>query len=167
MILKRSKKSSVAKQDDKGSLLILWLSIIITLTIGFYIASISYLSFPNDIVKYSGLLIFLIGIILRWTAIFQLKKAFTVDVAITKDHALKTDGLYKIIRHPSYLGLYLILFGLSLAMTNIISFLIISIIMFMTINYRIYVEEKILTEQFGESYINYKDITKKLIPWIY
>jgi protein-S-isoprenylcysteine O-methyltransferase Ste14 len=167
MLLKRSKKTSAAKQNDKGSLLSLWFSIMITLTAGFYITFYGLWSFSNNIIYYSGLIIFLFGLILRWCAILQLKKAFTVDVAINKDHILKTDGLYKKIRHPSYLGLLLILVGLSVAMNNVISFFIISIINFIVINYRIYIEEKVLIEEFGDFYEKYKAKTKKLIPGIF
>lgn len=169
MLLKRSKKTSTVKRKDKGSLLILWVSIPVCITAGFYAANISkcvWIS-SGEIIFYSGLFVFLIGFILRWSAIFQLKKAFTVDVAINQNHILKTDGLYKKIRHPSYSGLFLILAGLSFAMNNIFSFLLITIIIFTAINYRIYIEEKILTEEFGGIYENYKSKTKKLIPGIF
>ena len=167
MLLKRSKKTTVTKRNDKGSLIIIWISIPVTLTAGFYIEGYGISGFTNDIVYFSGLLIFLFGLILRWAAIFQLKKAFTVDVAISKDQTVKSDGLYKIIRHPSYAGLLLMLTGLSIAMNNIISFLLISIINFITVSYRIIVEERILTEAFGDDYKKYKSATKKLIPGVY
>jgi|WetSurMetagenome_2_1015567.scaffolds.fasta_scaffold47423_1 protein-S-isoprenylcysteine O-methyltransferase Ste14 len=167
LISKRSKEKSASKRNDKGSLLILWFSIIISITAGFYFEGYGILGFTNKIIFYSGVLIFLTGLILRWGAIFQLKKAFTVDVSINKYHTLKTDGLYKKIRHPSYSGLLLILTGLSIAMNNIISFLIISISIFISISYRILIEEKLLTDEFGEKYKTYKSKTKKIIPGIY
>ena len=167
MLLKRSKKASVSKRSDKGSLLILWFSIIISLTAGFYISNYSLGSFANMIAYYPGLLIFLAGMILRWSAILQLKKAFTVDVSVNKEHLLKTDGLYKKIRHPSYLGLILILTGLSVAMNNLISILIIIISIFAAVSYRINIEEKLLAEEFGDSYERYRADTRKIIPGIF
>lgn len=167
MLLKRSQKTTVTRRNDKGSLLIIWISVPVTLTAGFYIEGFGIWSFSNNIVYYTGLLIFLIGLILRGFAIFQLKKAFTVDVAISKDQVIKTDGLYKKIRHPSYSGLLLILVGLSIAMNDVISFFVISITNFITISYRIFVEERVLTDEFGDSYIKYKSTTKKIIPGIY
>jgi protein-S-isoprenylcysteine O-methyltransferase Ste14 len=65
------------------------------------------------------------------------------------------------------LGLLLILAGLSVAMNNVISFLIISLSIFFAVNYRIYVEEKVLTDEFGDIYKEYKTKTKKLIPGLY
>lgn len=53
----------------------------------------------------SGLMI--LGLIIRLTAIQQLKQYFTVNVAIQKGHQLITDGWYRIIRHPAYLGEFL------------------------------------------------------------
>ena len=44
---------------------------------------------------YSGIAIMILGFIIRWTAIVQLGKAFTVDVSISKTHKIKDDGLYK------------------------------------------------------------------------
>jgi protein-S-isoprenylcysteine O-methyltransferase Ste14 len=167
MLLKRSKKTTVTRRNDKGSLLIIWVSIPVTLTAGFYIEGFGLWSFSNNIVYYSGLLIFLFGLILRWCAIIQLKNAFTVDVAISKDQAIKTDGLYKKIRHPSYAGLLLMLVGLSIAMNDVISFFVISFTNFITISYRILVEERVLTDEFGDSYQKYKSATKKIIPGIY
>jgi protein-S-isoprenylcysteine O-methyltransferase Ste14 len=167
MLIKRSKINSVSKRNDKGSLLILWFSIIISITAGFYFEGYGIWGFSNIIIYYTGVIIFLAGLILRWGAIFQLKKAFTVDVAINKYHPLKTDGLYKKIRHPSYSGLFMILCGLSVAMNNIISLLVISISIFISVSYRILIEEKLLTDEFGQEYEAYKSKTKKIIPGIY
>jgi protein-S-isoprenylcysteine O-methyltransferase Ste14 len=97
----------------------------------------------------------------------QLKKAFTVDVAINQNHELKTDGLYKTVRHPSYFGLLLILSGLSIGMNSLLSFLVITLPVFLAISYRIYVEEVVLLEEFGAKYEEYRKATKKLIPYIY
>jgi protein-S-isoprenylcysteine O-methyltransferase Ste14 len=97
----------------------------------------------------------------------QLKKRFTVDVAINREHDLKTDGMYKIIRHPAYLGLFLIFTGLAISLNSIISLLVIIIPVFLVIQYRIYVEEAVLIEEFGDVYRQYSARTKRIIPWIF
>ena len=167
MLVKRSKKNPESKQGDKGSLLILWVTIPVVLAAGFYSANLKILLLPYSIFMYAGILIFVSGFILRWSAIFQLKKAFTVDVAVNEEHLLKTDGLYKIIRHPSYTGLIMILTGLSIAMSNLVSIVVITLPFFITISYRIKVEEKLLTDRFGDVYEKYKSGTKKIIPYLY
>lgn len=167
MLLKRSKKKTKVTRKDRGSLILLWVMICVCLTLGFNIAFRMQRPIKAEVIAYFGYFLILAGIILRWTSIYQLKKAFTVDVAVTEGQALKTDGLYKKIRHPSYLGLLIILTGLSIGMVNIWSVIVIVIPMFLTISYRIKVEEKLLTEEFGDSYESYKSNSWRLIPGIY
>ena len=109
----------------------------------------------------------LAGIIIRWVAIIQLGKSFTVDVAITEVARIKTDGLYKQVRHPSYLGLLLIIIGFSATMNSLYSFFILVVPVFLAITYRISIEERVLIDEFGESYIRYMAKTKKIIPGVY
>jgi protein-S-isoprenylcysteine O-methyltransferase Ste14 len=59
--------------------------------------------------------LFVVGMSIRWIAIASLKKAFTVKVSILKDHQLKTDGVYRWVRHPSYTGMYIYGLGYGLA----------------------------------------------------
>jgi protein-S-isoprenylcysteine O-methyltransferase Ste14 len=166
-LTKRSKKKSVKKKKDRGSMVLLWTVITTSLTAGFNLADYSTWNSLNYFISFFGLLLFLLGLIIRWTAIIQLKKAFTVDVAINQEHKLKTEGLYKIVRHPSYLGLLLIISGLSTGMNSLISFLVITIPVFLTIVYRINVEEAVLLEEFGSKYADYSKTTKKIIPYLF
>ena len=100
-------------------------------------------------------------------AIFSLGKFFTVDVEISDQHKLKTEGIYKTVRHPSYSGLILIVTALGLCMENLVSLAIVVILVFIAMNYRITVEEKALTDAFGAQYTAYSKKTAKIIPGIY
>jgi protein-S-isoprenylcysteine O-methyltransferase Ste14 len=166
-IVKRSRQKSVKKKNDGGSLIIIWVIITISIFAGFNLAKYKQWSIINYLVYGTGILIFIIGMIIRWASIFQLKKAFTVDVAINKDHDLKTDGLYRFVRHPSYLGVMLIVSGLSVGMNTLWSFLVITLPVFIAILYRIKVEETVLSEEFGKKYQDYCAGTKKILPYIY
>ena len=166
-IVKRSSKSNSSIQNDKGSLILLWITITICFTGGFMFANYRIWELMNFVVYYIGLLFILIGITIRWMAIIQLKKAFTVNVAIVKEHKLKDDGIYRIVRHPSYLGLLIIMVGFSIGMNSVTSIIIVAIPMVIVILYRIYVEEKVLINAFGDDYKVYRTKTKKLIPWLY
>lgn len=167
MLVKRSGASSSKIQKDKGSLILLWITITICFTLGFIFAYWRVWGFNEYLIYGCGLLIILLGSVVRWASILQLKKAFTVDVAVGTEQKLKTDGMYLIIRHPSYLGLLFIMIGFSISMNSLISIALVTIPMFLAINYRIIVEEKVLTEGFGDAYKNYKTKTKRLIPWVY
>jgi len=167
MLVKRSGVKSSKVQKDKGSLVMLWITITISFMLGFIFANYHHWGYSKYLAYGIGLFIILIGFIIRWASILQLKKAFTVDVAIGTEHKLKTDGMFKIIRHPSYLGLLLIMVGFSICMNSLISSIIVIVLMFLVILYRIVVEERVLTEEFGDTYKTYKSQTKRLIPWIY
>lgn len=167
MIAKRSKKARTRESKDKKSLVLFWITIPLAISIGFFAANYHTWNSVNKTVAIVGLSIFIIGILIRWISILELNKEFTVDVTITENHTLKTDGIYRNIRHPSYLGLLLECLGLSLAMNSIISIMVVSIPIFLVILYRIRIEENILTEEFGDAYKNYMKVSKKLLPKIF
>jgi protein-S-isoprenylcysteine O-methyltransferase Ste14 len=166
ILTKHSKKEAVKTKKDKNSLFVFWITIPLTLAFGFSFANYEKWSLFQQIIALLGIVIFCFGIGIRWISIQQLKKAFTVDVAISKDHKLKTIGIYKNIRHPSYLGLFLICFGLSLAMNSLLSFIVIAVPILFAIHYRIKIEESVLIQEFGESYRNYVEHSGKLFPKI-
>jgi protein-S-isoprenylcysteine O-methyltransferase Ste14 len=156
---------SVKRRCDKGSMIILWFTITVCLTLGFNLAKYRTWSAGDYFMGTLGFILIIFGIIFRWTTIIQLNKAFTVDVAINQGHQLKTDGLFKTVRHPSYLGLLAILSGFSFVMDSLFSVIIVTVPVFAAILYRISVEENILAEEFGEVYLVYKKNTKKVIPF--
>lgn len=161
-IVKRSKIGSVKNRGDKGSLIFFWSMITVGFICGFY------LSKPmNEFWAGFGFPLVIGGLLIRWIAILQLGKSFTVDVAIVDKATLKTDGLYSRVRHPSYSGILLIVCGFAALMNSIYSFLVLVVPVFIAVLYRIRVEETLLTDEFGESYSEYKKETKKLIPGIY
>lgn len=167
MIAKRSKSKGRKIKNNRLSLALLWIAIPLGLTIGFIYANNNEWNNLNYSIAIFGVCISMIGIIVRWISIIQLNKEFTVDVAISENHNLNTNGMYKHIRHPSYLGLLLICFGLSIAMNSITSLLVISIPVFIVVMYRIKIEEKILVIEFGETYKNYMKKTRKLVPKLF
>jgi protein-S-isoprenylcysteine O-methyltransferase Ste14 len=145
-----------------------WIIFFVSLTIGLTLSSLKIgISGDPILFKSAGTAILLIGFVIRWIGIFQLGKMFTVDVSISSSHTLKTDGLYKIVRHPTYCGLILIIFGLSLLMNNVLSIFVIMIPSFCVIYYRITVEEKALIQEFGDEYLLYKKKVKMIIPFLY
>ena len=167
MLVKRSSKSTTRQRGDRGSLILLWVIITVSFTSGFIFANYRVWNSLNYTIATFGLFLILVGFVIRWISILQLKKAFTVDVAIGTDHKLKTNGMYRVIRHPSYLGLFIIMVGFSICMNTIVSFLVVTTLMFIALMYRIYVEEKALSAAFGEDFTAYKSKTKRLIPWIF
>ena len=160
------------KGKDKSSLTILWIIIISSITLSNFIANIHFDTFSVAItdkiwIVYLGLLLIFAGIFGRLIIIKSLGKYFTVDVTIRKEHKIKKDGFYSVLRHPSYSASLLTFLGLGLYLNNWVSLAVAVIPPFLAFSYRISVEEKALIEQFGQEYLDYKKHTKKLIPYIY
>ena len=109
----------------------------------------------------------LLGIIFRLYAIKTLGRYFTVNVTIREGHKIIKQGLYKYLRHPSYTGSLLSFVGFGISLNNWVSFLIVMIPVTASFIRRMNIEERALTEQFGEEYITYKKQTWRLLPFIY
>ncbi len=167
-----SSNNSDQKGKDKSSLSLLWIVIISSISLSIFVANIHFEEFSLMIttqnwIIYLGLIVLFIGILTRFLIIKSLGKYFTVDVTIREGHQIKTDGVYSILRHPSYSASLLTFLGLGLFLNNWIALFIAFIPPFIAFLYRIKIEEKALIEQFGQDYIDYKKQTKKLIPFIY
>ena len=103
-------------------------------------------------IRYSGILLFGIGVI---TFLMGL---FTIKTLESYEGDLITKGIYSIIRHPMYLGFILWSIGLPIFFGALSSF-ILSFILIANILFWKYLEEKELVERFS----SYKDYKKKTI----
>ncbi|KIA90252.1 hypothetical protein OA86_06100 [Kaistella jeonii] len=152
-----------AKGKDKKSLSYLWMVIGFSILFGIFISKATQFPFyASSKIQILGLAILFLSVVLRMIVVYNLGKYFTVDVTFKKDHQLKTDGFYKYVRHPSYLFSLL-----TFVLNNYISAVLLFIPVFLMFFYRINIEEKVLTEQFGKDYTDYMKKTKRLIPFIY
>jgi len=161
-------KTTNSKDLDKNSLRLIWLTIAISITLGVFSSfHLRFLMVESSWLKYSGLLIIICGMIIRFIAIKTLGKLFTVDLSINENHELIVNGIYKYIRHPAYTGSLLSFLGLGLSLNNWISLIIIFVPVLISFLYRIHVEESLLLEQVGLNYNDYKKSSKRLIPMVY
>jgi protein-S-isoprenylcysteine O-methyltransferase Ste14 len=168
LIFRRSKRGVSKTQKDRRSLISFWIVIPLSLTAGTFAGGYGIWTFGDRTVWITtGIIVFVIGFAIRWTAIIQLGKMFTVDVAIDKTHQLKNSGLYKVVRHPSYSGLLLIITGIAISMYSLASCLILIVPVFAALHYRIKVEEEALESEFKSQYTTYKRSTSRLIPGVY
>lgn len=170
LIISRYLKSKETDNSnmDNNSLRLIWLGIVSAMTLSVYIG-INY-NFPissYENIRYIGLIVIVIGIVLRLLVIKALGKFFTSDVTIMKNHQLKTSGFYHFLRHPSYTASLLSFIGFGLSLNNWISILIVISVVLMVFINRIKVEEKALIGFFGQTYLDYKKSTKALIPFVY
>ena len=118
-------------------------------------------------VQIAGLIVMGLGIAIRCVAIAQLGRFHTPNVAVLVDHEVMDRGLYRHIRHPSYLGALIAFLGFGLALGNWLSLLVIMTLAPMVYLFRINEEEAALRAGLGERYADYCRRSKRLIPGVY
>lgn len=168
-IFKRAKGEN-AKLADRGSLVLLWVIIALSIMLAFnaaYSLPAADLEALRAPALYTGVLCYVLGLSLRWYSIVLLGRFFTVNVAIATDHRLIDTGPYRYLRHPSYSGALLAFLGLGLCMGNWISILLLIVPIFLVFIRRMNVEERALLQGLGEPYRDYMRRTKRLIPAVY
>ena len=131
-----------------------------------YTDRVGFLTFGGEGVRWLGVLLYMAGGVLRLAPVFVLGRRFSGLVAIQPEHRLMTSGLYGIIRHPSYLGLFVLTLGWGLAFRSGVG-VIIAVLMLVVVLARIKAEERLLSETFGAEYDAYRARTWRLIPYVY
>jgi protein-S-isoprenylcysteine O-methyltransferase Ste14 len=161
--------SSGGEREDRGNRWVLVPLFVISIALGFlpaYTDVRNFWTLDGDAVRYSGLVIYVVGIVLRLWPVFVLGPRFSPVVAIQRGHALVTTGIYARIRHPSYLGLLVTALGWALVFRSAIGVLLVLLI-FPAIVARIEAEERFLAAEFGEPYAAYRARTWRLVPHLY
>ena len=113
-----------------------------------------------------GLALVIIGLIIMIVGQVTLRRNYSGTVVIRDDHQLITHGIYRFTRNPIYLGGIMVVTGLPVYVASLYGF-ITSLALIPIILNRIRLEENLLTEEFEDAHHKYKEITKKLIPFIY
>lgn len=120
----------------------------------------------GDAVRWLGVALYVGGGALRLWPVFVLGRRFSGLVAIQPGHALVTDGIYSVIRNPSYVGLLVLSLGWALAFRSGVGVLL-AALNIPPIVARIRSEEKLLRAHFGEEYEAYRTRTWRLVPGLY
>ncbi len=108
-----------------------------------------------------------VGIALRIWAILTLDQFFTFVVGIADDHRVVQHGPYRLLRHPGYAGVLLILLGVAVALGNWLSLAVIVVLPGLALAVRIVVEEATLAKSLGSAYAAYAARTARLIPGLW
>lgn len=161
--------NAAASRADRGSLHVLSVVTLCSILLAFYVAiSSRYAQFATEQPVYIlALVLFGVGLALRWYAIIHLGRFFTVDVAIAEGHRVIDTGPYRFVRHPSYAGALLALAGLGLLTGNAISLALFVVPTCAAYLYRIHVEEAALRAGIGEPYTRYSARTARLLPGLF
>lgn len=167
--IRKEKITSNSENKDQKSLILFYSTIFLGYGIGIPINFTNYgnISFFFPFISIIGYVIIFSGLLIRLIAIRTLAEQFTYKVKIIENHKLIINGIYKYIRHPSYLGQILIFLGSGFAFANWISLIFLFLPILISTVYRIKIEEKVLIGHFADEYLNYIKKSKCLIPFVY
>jgi protein-S-isoprenylcysteine O-methyltransferase len=169
LTLTRRSRSRTGTAQDQSTLSVLWLVIMVSVAAGVLVAPWWPAAALPDarLLTIASVLLFVIGLVLRWWAIVTLGRFFTVDVTIEKDHELVERGPFRIVRHPSYSGVLLAFLGFALSLRNWAALVVVLLPILVAFIYRMNVEERALSRALGSSYTEYMRRTKRLVPFVY
>ncbi len=157
------------EREDRGNRWVLAAFAVIGLLIGFVPAlcdRFDLLAVDGEGTRWAGVLLYAVGGALRIAPVFALGERFSGLVALQPGHELVTDGLYRRIRNPSYLGLLVGTLGWSLAFRSLVGVLL-TVLLLIPLIARMRAEEALLGEHFGAAYAAYRARTWRLVPWVY
>ncbi len=123
--------------------------------------------YPNNLWMDSvGIVICLLGVGLAVWARSVLGKNWSGRVMLQKEHHLITEGPYNLVRHPIYFGVLMAMFGSSLVIGQIFG-----LAYFIFSAFGLWIksgqEEALLTTQFPNDYLQYKQKVKMLLPYLF
>lgn len=163
------RRATTARRADRlsslGIVLATWVGVGLGISFGFAgVGSLGIFTVAGQII---GLTLLATGIIVRSVAIAQLGAFHTPLVAIQVGHRVIDTGLYRHVRHPSYLGACIAYLGFGLGLGSWLGAAVLLGTVLIGYVYRIHVEERALLGSLGDEYAAYRRRTYRLIPGIY
>jgi len=159
----------VSKPGDKGTgAQIVW-SVYVTQLAA--ILEATYLRHPHsfewDTVATIALIAMVLGLSLRTWAVVTLGCLFTMHISIQRDHTIVREGPYKIVRHPSYLGAFVLYASTTVFLHAWVSAVAAVVILSFAFVRRMHREEQVLKREFGASYESYCEEVHRILPGLW
>ncbi len=160
-----NKKQS--KQDRKATLLVLFTIALWFVFIPIDVFALKLFQQPSFVLSIFGLIIFLLGYSITAVTVYQNPYAITYVEDQTKQGQYLVDtGVYRIVRHPMYMGSIIFFLGIALWLGSFAALFAVPLIALSMIP-RITEEEKTLTGALN----GYKDYKKKvkyrIVPFVW
>lgn len=160
---------STGDQEDRGNrwvIAALGVTGLLSAYLPAYAERMEFWTFGGDAVRWIGVGVLAVGGVVRILPTYILGNRFSGLVAIQPGHRLVTNGVYGVIRHPSYLGLMLYSVGWALVFRSGVGLLLVAL-MVPPLLARIRSEETLLRTHFGGEYEQYQARTWRMIPGLY
>jgi protein-S-isoprenylcysteine O-methyltransferase Ste14 len=117
--------------------------------------------------RWAGVAMVIAGLLLRAWGMRTLGSSYTRTLRTRDGQSLVQDGPYRLIRHPGYAGSLLTWTGYALGTGNWISAILTAALLLAAYTWRISAEEKLLATTFGPEYSQYRQHTRRLVPFLY
>ena len=137
-----------------------------------FVLSVPFLYFTESINEssivywnYTALLVSVLGFFIRFYTIGTTLKG--TSGRNTKEQIadyLNSTGIYSVVRHPLYLGNYLIWIGIAIFTYNIYFIIIVSLLFWIYYERIMFAEERFLEKKFGDEYLNWSNGIAAFIP---
>jgi protein-S-isoprenylcysteine O-methyltransferase Ste14 len=170
IILSRRRPGLDARKDDRRSKIIVIMAVNLGIFLGFSAATqVPRLSIEAhwEALFATGIAVWLGGILFRWYSILTLGRFFTFEVALSMGQQVVERGPYRWLRHPSYTGSLLTMFGFGMTFANWLALILPVCCLVAAYVYRIPIEERALERGLGSSYSDYMRRTWRLIPYLF
>jgi protein-S-isoprenylcysteine O-methyltransferase Ste14 len=119
----------------------------------------------DDAFQLGGVALALASALLAAWAMWGLGRSYGIRCDLFAGHHLRTDGPFRLIRHPMYLGVIGYHVGASLALEDPALLLATALLVLPYTALRIAAEEDTLRQGFGEGYRRYAERVPQLLPW--
>ena len=131
-------------------------SVLSSLPVQFQFLSLFFLQLAGLVLSFTGYFLFVWSVIARGR--------YSVSWEMPEDQKLVTWGPYRYVRHPSYLGYFLMFIGFFFLWPSVFAlFPLLAIPGYYKITFE---EEKLLAKRFGDAFAEYQKKTRRLIPKI-
>jgi protein-S-isoprenylcysteine O-methyltransferase Ste14 len=121
----------------------------------------------NAVLGIVGVVLDLAGIGFAIWARLALGTNWSGLVVTTKEgHELIQSGPYAIVRHPIYAGMLLAMIGTALTLGTLTGYIGLAASS-VAIMIRVSIEEKLMSDRFGEAYQTYRRRARKLVPFVW
>ena len=116
-------------------------------------------------VAWAGVALAIAGAAFALWARFTIGRNWSGTITLKSEHELITRGPYSIVRHPIYTGLLLTLLGTALVVGEWRGLAAVALA-FIGWRWKSLIEERVMVEQFGPAYVDYRHRVKALIPFV-
>jgi protein-S-isoprenylcysteine O-methyltransferase Ste14 len=164
-VRRRRNKAGIKAARDRFSGLAVRSMLYLSIIIAFGMA-LKGITIAPDWLFFAGFLLTVSGVVVRQWALFTLGLYFTPVIAVQAGQKVVDRGPYRLIRHPSYLGILLTAVGIGFMLRSWAGAAVILALCGPAVGYRIWIEERFLVSELGDDYVRYMKRTKRLVPFL-